>query len=337
MAQGGLPGPSGGPGGPPIGDIGATDRGPWEAIIRWLREDDKLAEWLTAAEGDLLASDRINQLPVWKALLSYQGFDRKRILRNMIRSKREYDDTKEIQTVRINTRVGHEERVFVYTNKETMAADIEFLIFLFVERGSTNRNYTTKSLGEVAGWLIEKYKIDITVNKPLTALAPDVVTLPRIVACFPGKICEYYHRNYGNTLATFLDIGLMRPEGVSRALLCPHFTALIPQEVVRVSSTIHYVSFLVHVVVDDILHKKVGNYTELENIFIYYSAEYHAAWTPQDARISFCDHMGLLTPDRALFLPVIEHLRDFAIQRIRQLRPGDPHLEAVIQDLNRLV
>jgi hypothetical protein len=36
-------------------------------------------------------------------------------------------------------RVGHEERWFVYTNKETMAADVEVLIFLFAEKGSNKQ------------------------------------------------------------------------------------------------------------------------------------------------------------------------------------------------------
>jgi hypothetical protein len=221
-----------------------------------------------------------------------------------------------------------------------MAADIQFLIFLFAERGSTNKKYTAKSIDQVkviTDWLIEKYDIDITINAPLASLPPDTVTIPRIVACFPAKICEYYHRGFGNTLATFHDLGIIRPENLSRAILCPHFTAIIPRDIVRNSTTIHYVEFLVHVIVDDILHKKIGNFTDLDNIFIYYSAEYNSPGTPQDSRMIFCSHMGLLSPAHDRFAEVIERQRDFAIAEIRQLRPTDPKLETVLTDLGRLI
>jgi hypothetical protein len=122
-------------------------------------------------------------------------------------------------------------------------------------------------------------------------------------------------------LATFLDIGIKRPGDLSRSILCPHFTALIPREIMRNSTTMQYVCFLIHVIVDDILHKKAGNYTELENNLVNYSAQYHTPRTPKDPRIIFCDHMGLLNPARDYFIPMLENLRDSSIARIRALRP----------------
>jgi hypothetical protein len=345
MAQGGS-----GRNVPP--ETGNVNAAAWAPIISWLREDEQIAEWLTEAEATLLSSDRRNNLPVWEAILEYQRSDKKiirqstnikdlkRTMRNMIKNRDYYMETKDLQRVEIRVRVGDEDRTISYTNRETMVSDMEFLIFFFAKHGFTNRKYTSKSLEEVsmiAGWLIEKYGIDISVNLPLTAIAPDVVTLPRIVACFPAKVCKYYHLGFSNTLATFLDIGLVRPEGLSRSLLCPHFTALLPRELMRRSTTMQYVSFLVHVVTDDILHKKAGNYTDLENILIYYSAEYHNPCTPHDSRLVFCDHMGLLTPTRESFLPILENLRDSSISKIRALRPQDPRLENVIQELDRLV
>lgn len=328
------PQPAPGPPGP-----GHIDQQSWQSIIRWLREDEILRGWLTDAEATLLASDRINELPIWKALLQYQGFDIKRILRNMFRAREDYMQRVEFHQVEVQLRVGQREVGFIYTNRETMAFDIEFLIFLFAERGSTNAKYVQKSipeLGQITDWLIEKYGIDIHVNLPLTALDPDLVTLPRIVACFPAKIFEYYHRDFGNTLTTFHDIGIDEPGNLSRSILCPHFTALIPREVVRINYAIQMISFLVHVVTDDILHKKTGNYTELENIFIYYSAEYYTPGTPQRARVSFCRRMGLMLPDQPRFIQVLEGLRDHAERRIRILRPDDPQLERTIRDIKRL-
>jgi hypothetical protein len=315
----------------------------WPEIIEWLEEDPETRQWLTRIKEDFLARDIRHELPVMKAVelpvtkAVYQGFDVKRILTNMFRSRREYEKENEIMRVETLLPVGSEERLFVYTNKEEMSTDIEFLIFLFAERVSINRKYTNKPLKQVIEWLIEKYRIDITVKQPLTALAPDIVTLPRIVACFPAKICEYYHINYGKNLATFHDIGIPQPRNLSRSILCPQFTALIPRDIMRRSTTMQFVSFLVHIIEDDILHNKVENYTALEDIFINYSAAYHTPCTPQEARLSFCGKMGLLTPGRDLFIPVIEGLREVATQSIRLRRPADPRLEYVLNELNRLV
>jgi hypothetical protein len=238
----------------------------------------------------------------------YLGFDIKRIVKNMIRSKNIYVAQKDRKEVKMNVRVGNEEREFRYSNFEDMSYDIEFLIFLFAERGSTYRKYTSKSVDQIkviTDWLIEKYGMNTEVNLPLTALGPDIVTIPRIVACFPAKICEYYHRGYGNNLLGFFDLNIVDPAGISRAILFPHFTALIPQEIMREDRAFHFVCFLVYVIVDDVLHKKVGNFTPLENIFMYYSAEYHSPGTPQPARRGFCTKMGLRNIEETNFLDKI--------------------------------
>lgn len=315
------------------------DMGAWGPVITWLREDPTLHAWLTDAEGNLLASDRRTQLPVWKAIFQYQGFDIKRILRNMVKNYDKYLTDKQLSEVKFSVIVNNQPREFVYTNKETMMADIEFLIFLFAERGSTNKKYTGKSIDQVkviTDWLVEKYGLDTDVNLPLTSLAPDTITIPRIVACFPGKICEYYHRGYGNSLATFHDIGIGRPGNLSRSVLCPHFTALMPRSIARVSNSMNYISFVIHIVVDDILHKKAENYTALDNILTYFSAEFNSPGTPHESRMNFCRHMGLLSPTGERFVEMLERQRDFCINAIRELRPNDPKLEAVITEVGRL-
>jgi hypothetical protein len=62
MATGGLPGE-------------LMPRSPWHSIIQWLREDPVLSEWLTDAEQAVLISDRIQELPMWKALTLYLGLN----------------------------------------------------------------------------------------------------------------------------------------------------------------------------------------------------------------------------------------------------------------------
>jgi hypothetical protein len=98
---------------------------------------------------------------------------------------------------------------------------------------------------------------------------------------------------------------------MSRAILCPHFTALISREVMRVQTSMQIVSFLVHVIVDEVLNKKLGNYTPIDNILTHYAAEYHTPGTPQESRVALCTKMGLLTTKRLHFLPLIESIREF--------------------------
>jgi len=320
--------------------IPCVGRQGWGPIITWLRQDREIAEWLTEAEAAILECDRLQDLPVWKGVLTYQGFDIKRILRNMRESFKTYMELSEPREETIDIVVHGRKIAFRYTNRESMVKDIEFLIFFFAEGGPTNTKYTAKShkdISTITNWLIEKYKINITVNLPLTAIGPDVVTIPRIVACFPGKICEFFHRGYGNALVSFLELNIRNPENLSRCILCPHFTALLPTELMRISTDMHVISFLVHIIVDDVLHKKKGNYTPLENIYTRYAAEYHTPATPQDARVTFCRRMGLLTHDGRHFINQITDQTQWCLERIRVLRPNDPRLEQVIADVLRLV
>jgi hypothetical protein len=149
-------------------------------------------------------------------------------------------------------------------------------------------------------------------------------------------VCEYFHLGYGNALVTFLDLGIRESKNISRSVLCPHFTSLIPREIMRSSTAFHLISFLVHVCVDDVLHKKARNVTDLDKIFTYYCDQYNTPATPQDARVSFCSTMNLLTHDRR-FIPILENQRDFCNNRIRELRPTDPKLDIVLAHLGRFV
>jgi hypothetical protein len=160
--------------------------------VNWIREDPVLQEWLTDTEANLLSDDRPKDLPVWKALLLYQGFDIKRILRIMCANRDTYFKEKGLEEVVADLMVGDRKVIFSYSNQKSMMNDIYFLIFLFVKPRSTNKKYTSKPLQQVkdiTDWLSEKYWIDSTVNDPMASIDTDLITVPRIVACFPGKIC----------------------------------------------------------------------------------------------------------------------------------------------------
>lgn len=311
----------------------------WTYVSRWLREDASITQWFDDTQEQILEDDRYADLPIWKAIMQYQGFDIKRIIRLMKTNSNAYVATQATETVKMEVTIDGVKREFKYTNKEAIMMDIEFIIYMFSERGSTNAKYTSKStpaLTKIAGWMVEKYGIDITINKPLSSLGPDVITVPRIVSCFPGKICEYFHRGFGNNLVTFTDLHLPEDQNLSRCLLCPHLTPLIPKELMRIENSFLRISFLVHLLVDNVLHKKAGNYTPLESILTYFKAEYNSNGTPEPGRAIFFSRMGLLNANETAIAQVILNQAEWAVGRIRALRPNDAKLEQTIQELARL-
>lgn len=312
----------------------------WTPIFDWLREDAEIADWLNEAQRAVLEDAQDEVLPIWHAMLLYQGFDIKRIVRNMIQRRAHYLTLGPSVNYDVHVTVAGNPEVFRYATHSTLAADIELIIFLFAERGNAVQRVIEKSLPEltpIVECLITKYDLDITIHAPNTALAADVVSISRVVSCFPAKICEYYHRGYGNKLMTFADMQINAPAGLSQAVLCPHLTALLPKESVTLNPEIHFVFFLCHVLVDNVIHQKARNFTDLSQMFTYYAAEYRSDGTPQAARLRFCRIIHVVRPGLIDFAVALMNAIAGAQARIRALRPNDPNLDRVIEDLRHLI
>lgn len=311
----------------------------WTPIFEFLSEDATIATWLTDEQRRVLEGQQLEELPIWRALLLYQGFDLKRIIRNMIARRREYQDRVAFEEVRQNLRVGDREVEFVYNNQESMAKDLELIIFLFAERGNTVDKITEKSIPVVAtiiGWLTEKYELDTTNHAPGTALLPDVVTISRIVSCFPVKICEYYHRGFGNALYSHRDIGIQVDPHPTRSLLCPHLIAMVPRRFCEMCPNIHLLFFLCHVLVDGVIHRKLRNYTPLQTMFTYYAAEYRTELTSQVSRLNFMRSVALAAGDAGAPVPFLIEAANRSIGILQNMVGGDPNFDNVIQDLQNL-
>jgi hypothetical protein len=92
----------------------------------------------------------------------------------------------------------------------------------------------------------------------------------------------------------------------------------------------HFVSFLVHIVVDDMVHKK-------QDIFTYYCADINSPGTPEQGSQSFCVRMGLVAPWSVRFLPQVEGLKQFCAEKISHLRSDDTKVSPIMDELEHLI
>lgn len=317
-----------------------ANNGMWESIISWYREDIEINKWLDDSEKDVLIKEDLDELEIWKALTTYQGFDPKRIIKLMITNKKSYMQTSQVQPVKKEFEIGGKKRTFQFTDKETMSKDVKFIIFVFATRGSTWSKFTKKSFGEldtVMDWMASKYGFDKTINQPNSSLDPDTITIPRIVACFPMVIAKFHHDDVAKCMISFDDAGWIKAVQVSKALLCTFTNSLIPRNWCKAGSSPHAPFFLTHVLVDTIIHRKTQNFTSLSAIYTYYPAAYNTPAVPEDARVKFMEHIGVSDPNGKGFVAGIIDSVNNAETLLRSERSNDPDLVKVISDLRSLV
>lgn len=314
----------------------------WDGVIAWLKEDKSIADWLDESEVKSLTSLPEAQLELWKVATQYQGFDVKIVLKAMRSSYESYMRVESPQTATETLKVGDESREFKYSNREKMMEDISFMIFLFSTRGSDwgkVRSKSIKIVQEIMDWLKEKYNIDTSKNLPGVSLKPEAITLPRIAACFPMKVCDYFHKGFGKPLCSLEELtpepGVMCR--VSKALLCSYFPACMPSTWVKNNTSVHFVPFWVAVLNDNVLHRSDKKYTPLQNMFSYYSASYKSNATPMKSRVSWCIQRGLANEEGNGFLQMILSISDFCHTAIARDRSEDPGLKAVESQLEALV
>lgn len=124
-----------------------------------------------------------------------------------------------------------EEKVFHWTNTKTMAEDLTLICVLFLIRGSTFEKYKKKSnkgLDDLTGILAVKYNIDTNLRPANASVDPDLITIPRLIACFPMQACELLQEGIGRALITAADLSYKESEGVPACLLSSHFIGVLP-------------------------------------------------------------------------------------------------------------
>ncbi|KAL1509946.1 hypothetical protein ABEB36_004610 [Hypothenemus hampei] len=247
----------------------------WEEVVAVLRTVPEISEWFEAEDPANLKEITRVTLEIWKEATLYQGFDVYRIIKLLRANYQAYMASLLEEQVSYEVTVNGTKKTFRYSNNEKLTTDIHFILFLFANRGCSVQKVLEKSTDQirtVMDWLISKLNLDITENEPGRSLGPDIITIPRIAACFPTVFCNVFHAREAKPIVTLSQLNL--PESTSHAVLCPALASCVPPECIEKAENVHIVFFCVHVLLDDVLHKKDKRLTELDQMFAYYKAAY---------------------------------------------------------------
>lgn len=168
------------------------------------------------------------------------------------------------------------------------------------------------------------------------SLDPDLITLTRIIACFPRQACDLLQRGVGRTFISKADLGYGESVELPTRMLSSHFVVMLPITQDLRTANLHFTCFLVHILIDDILHSKKKDFTGLAQMFVYYSAAYKTAGVPRYTRRLYCSHLDLMNAYRNGFLEVHITANTDNRARIRERRRHDPSLNKIIEELSTL-
>lgn len=309
----------------------------WKAILSYYSQSPDLKEWIDNEDGkDVLRYDDDLMKRVVSAF-SYQGFDPLKIITLMRNSHKKFIDSRTKIDLKFDYIVEGKPVKFEYDSHKTMKEDIQLIIAMFAQRGSSWEKIKTKATVRVEAILEvlkEKYDFDVTLHQPGVSLPPDVVTIPRVVASFPTLICTAYHKHCGKLMFSGDDYGI--PSTLSQALYTPFIVSCIPPEWIDVQKNHHLFFFIIHIAIDDVIHRKNSTFTDLKSIFTYYKAAYSTPALPVKFRKNYMSSIGLANTTNTGFTPLLDDPRDGAEDLIKTLRPRDPNLTNVISDLKSL-
>lgn len=306
----------------------------WFDVLAYFRTDTDLSTWLTNEELGHLVHQAAEVLAAWKEVTEYQGFNAKELLKIMRRSYDAYIADAQEESEIINYRYHDTDMTLTFSNKQPMMTDVGFLIHVFAVRGNVWDKIMRKSTGQlktILGWMKEKYNIDTTTRDPNTALASNVVTVPRMAACFPIKICDFYSMGVGKLLCGHYDIGVDVNAQFDLSIFCSFFPAMVTVEVSKNNPGIHLLLGLIAIVNDNVLHKKDKKYTDLDQILSYYQASYNSPVMPQSSRDRFLRKKRLIEPGSSKLIETLNGALSGATARITNLRPSDPSLNKVLE------
>lgn len=312
----------------------------WQDIVNVLKQDDVLKDWLEADnEATLLEKVSATDMKDWSEFFVYQGFNVIRILRQIKSNYDTYmnDASNAANAFKYKILVNNKYEEKEYTNRENLSRDLHFLITVFVIRGNNIDKIFQKSdneLSQILEMLREKIGLDVDKHDPNQALGDKVITIPRICACFPTITCNLYHAGIGKLLVSFTDLGLV--DTVTKAVLSPFFTSCIYRGALSKNTNENMLFFVVHICIDNVIHKKDKKYTGLMEMLAYYKAAFESPATPELARKKFCGGLDLLDAARKIFNAEIRQAALTAEDRINNLRPNDPNLGSVIAQLKEL-
>lgn len=306
-------------------------------ITDYYLQDDEIKANITKEEFTAVFEYDINDWKKWREMMLYQGFNPKRIIKLMIMSAKVHKAGSNMETASITLKVdGKDVKIDLNSHQDVMK-DVQMMIELFGTRGATWKKLREKSVPEVASflnWMEAKYNIDTNVHLSGTSLPSDTITIPRIISCFPSVVCMMYHKNIGKKVMKGTDIGLKETDKISNSVFTPFMTSLISIEQSKLGLAPHHFFFMVHVMVDNVIHKKTKAYTDLETMLAYYIAAFRSEATPELSRTKFTETVEVTV--KGAFSQMIVDANRICKDLIYQARPQDPNVAQVVDELTNL-
>lgn len=309
----------------------------WKEIIGYYASSLELKTWLESDEGLTLETISEEFTEIIVNAFGYQGFNPLKIMTLIHKNYTRSMQTGSRLEYKIKYQTEGVDNEFKYSNKESLTRDIQLIVLVFAQRGSVWKKISLKSndgVNDIMEMLKEKLGFDEDLHDAGTALGPDVITIPRLIGCFPTLLCNAYHLGAGKLIFAISEVGL--DPSLSRALATSHFAACIPPTWIDLQLNAHLYFFLVCIKIDDVLHKKEQKYTTLEQMLAYYKATYNSPAFPIRSRANFCKSIKVSNTAGTKFNTKLTPAIVEAEARIRALRPSDPYLEDVIAQLKAL-
>lgn len=306
----------------------------FSSIVEYYFADPGLATITTKDELKEIFKFSADEWGKWREVMLYQGFNPRHILRLMKSSATAWMAANALESVTLKVNYNGADVDVTWTNHQVISLDVQILIEIFGTRGATwtkLKGKSTEMVKTYLTWMEAKYNFETRTNAAGTALGADVITIARVIGCFPHIVCHMYQRGVGRVMFDIAESGLGDAYAGPRSILSPFFCSVIPREYSAAGDACHYFFFLIHVLVDDVVHKKTGDFTSLESMIQYYLAAYRSEATPRMSRILYCQNNVITTGGK--FIQAIIDANADASNRIRALRPNDPQLNVVLQDL----
>lgn len=314
-----------------------------ESVIDYYLSDPDIAADLTRPDFNGLLSIETEWVNVIKKALEYQGFDPIVIIKTMINNKKAFIAKKTQMRKYDMTNISGDFEVKsnsldknIISNDSPMMRDVVVLLMVFQARSSHISKVLKKSyssMADVLGLLIEKYDINDDVRASGTQMGSKVVTLPRIAACFPSTAVTLFHYKKAKFIvpqSSFPDCeGL---ENLSPAICCPLLVSVCPDSILKKDgNNLHPLMFWLAVKVDDVIHRKEKNYTDLNELLQYYKASYKSNATPEKARLEMFCHLGFMNTASTDFKPALIRLATKCMDELTGMRRDDPDHDVVMR------
>lgn len=212
--------------------------------------------------------------------------------------------------------------------------DMCFMILIFLQRGSSwdkISGKTNKGIVDILNHMKTKYRINTQKRDAGSSLAAEVVTVPRIAACFPVRILQFIEMGVGRIV---IDKAELTSDPIPKWLLHPAAASVLPVKTTsaRVARLI-IITFGVCVLTDNLLHKKDGKYTPFVSILAYLEAARQTAAVPHKTCIEFLRAVKIYKKtanDKIVDGDnILDVDADLWREDILSLRPNDTGVEAV--------